>query len=90
MNEEQLAQKILDYIENWYKAAYVGRLFVNKNDGVYKVSMGIPSYLTLTSLAGDFSSDEDFLKYVFEEIRKRNYMRVEYYRTVRSPNSKDE
>ena len=46
--------------------------------------------MTLTSIAGDFIDDADFLAFIFKELRERNYMRVQYYRTIRTPNSKDE
>jgi len=40
--------------------------------------------MTLTSIAGDFTSDEEFLGFIYEELRKRNYMRVDYYKVVRT------
>jgi hypothetical protein len=90
MTELELEQKIHDYIKTWYSAEYVGKLFVEKDGTFYKLSMAIPSYMTLTSIAGDFNTDEDFLDFIYEELRKRNYMRVDYYKVTRTENSIEE
>lgn len=90
MTEQELEQKIRDYIKSWYKAEYNGRLFVEKKNGNYKMSIGIPSYMTLTSIAGDFNNDEDFLEYIYKEFRERNYMKVDFYKVYRTENSIEE
>lgn len=92
MRNSHLEQQILDYIENWYKAKYNGILEVDidPDTGIYKFSIAVPSYMTLTSIGGDFTDDADFLTFIFKELRERNYMRVQYYRTRRTPDSKDE
>jgi len=41
-----------------------------------------------TVLICEASNDEDFLKYIYNELATRNYIRFEYYRTIRTPNKK--
>jgi hypothetical protein len=90
MTEQELEQKIHDYIKSWYKAEYIGKLTVEKSNEIYKFSIAIPSYMTLTSIAGDFNSDQEFLDFIYEELRKRNYMRVDYYKVIRTENPREE
>lgn len=90
MDELELAQAIRDYIRSLYNADYVGYLVVDKLNPGYKVTIGIPSYMHPTSIAGDFETDEAFLDYVFEDLRQRNYMRIDFYKVVRTPSSREE
>lgn len=89
MTEQELEQKIRDWIKSYYKAEYAGVLTVTKINGVYRFSIAIPSWLCLTSLAGDFNSDEDFLTFIYDELRKRNYMRTDFYRVERTEDSRE-
>lgn len=90
MDELELAQAIRDYIMSLYNADYVGYLVVNKLNPGYKLTIGIPSYMFPTTIAGDFETDEAFLDYVFEDLRQRNYMRIDFYKVVRTPSSREE
>lgn len=90
MTELELTQAIRDYIMSSYNANYVGYLIVEKLNPGYKMSIGIPSYMFPTTIAGDFSTDEEFLDFIFKELRERNYMRVDYYKGIRTPNSREE
>lgn len=90
MDELELAQAIRDYIRSLYNADYVGYLVVEKLNPGYKVTIGIPSYMHPTSIAGDWATDEEFLNFVFEDLRIRNYMRVDFYKVVRTPSSREE
>jgi hypothetical protein len=85
MNEAELAQAILDYIKTEYKAEYTGSIKVTKDKGIYSFIIGVPSYMFPTLLSGDFETDEDFLDYIKEELRIRNYMRVYFYEVKREP-----
>lgn len=90
MQEQELVQKIRDYILNLYKAEYTGLLTVIKTGNEYKFKIGIPSYMAPTSIIGNFETDEEFLDYVYEELRTRNYMRLYIYRVTKTPDLKDE
>lgn len=90
MNELELEQAILDYITTLYSACYIGFLQVRKLNPGYELSIGIPSYMFPTVISGDFTHDEDFLNYIFEELRVRNYMRTYFYKVNRSPNSSED
>lgn len=83
MNEQELTQAIHDYIKTLYKADYNGYLKVEKVGTEYKFIIGIPSYMFPTITAGEFNSDEEFLNYVFEDLRIRNYMKQYYYKVIR-------
>ena len=40
---------------------------------MYQLEIGVPSYMCKTTISGDFNTDEDFLNYVYEELRIKNY-----------------
>ena len=39
-----------------------------------------------TTIASNHTNDEDFLDFIFNEIRSRNYMRIEFYKVIREEN----
>ena len=84
MEEHELEQLILDYIRTIYSAEYTGYLKVIKSDGVYTLRLGIPSYMAWTQIAGEFTNDDDFLNYIYKELRERNYMKVYFYKVNRT------
>lgn len=101
MEEQELEQAILDFIRINYEAEYTGYLKVEKfpssfpsyfeNPGPgYRLTIGVPSYMFPTTISCDFTTDEEFLDYVYNEFKTRNYMRVDFYKVVRTPNSKEE
>lgn len=90
MTEQELEQAIRDYIMTLYSACYVGYLKVQKLSPGYSLSIGIPSYMYLTTITCDFLTDEEFLTYIYEEFRTRNYMRVYFYKVHRIENSIEE
>ncbi len=83
MERPELVQMILDYIKTLYKSEYEGSINVTQNDNIYRLNLGLPSYMNPTSIACDADSDEEFLEYIKEELRTRNYMRVYFYRVNR-------
>ncbi len=90
MQRPELVEQILDYIKTLYKAEYVGVIEVDQLLTVYKFKMGIPSYMTPTTNIYEASSDEDFLNYIYEELRTRNYMRLDIYKTERTNDTREE
>lgn len=90
MTTAELEQAILDYIKSWHNAEYVGKIEVTVENGIYKLTLGIPSYMFPTTISGEFSSDEDFLNFIYEEIRKRNYMKVDFYKVRRVETTREE
>lgn len=90
MTEIELAQAIRDYITTLYKACYIGWLQVEKLYPGYKMSIGIPSYMFPTTIAGDWETDESFLNDIYEELRIRNYMRVYFYEVHRTTRNEED
>lgn len=90
MQQLELVQKIRDYIKDCYKADYVGLLEVDKTDSIYKFSIGIPSYMSPTTIGIDCDTDEEFLEYIYKELRTRNYMRLDKYKVIRTNDSREE
>lgn len=78
-----LVTQILDYIKNLYKAEYVGFIEVTQEGTIYILRMGVPSYMMPTIISGEFDNDAKFLEYIKEELRTRNYMRLEIYKVTR-------
>lgn len=90
MEEQELEQKIRDYIMRCYNAEYVGYLKVEKLNPGYKCILGIPSYMLPTSIAIDCETDDEFLKYIYSELRSRNYVRQDVYKVVRNSETREE
>ena len=90
MQEQELIAKIRDYIKSIYSAEYVGYLNVEKLNPGYKFSIGIPSYMCPTTFAIDCETDDEFLEYVYSELRSRNYIRLWIYKVLRQNDSREE
>lgn len=90
MQRPDLVTKILDYMLNLYKAQYTGRIEVVQNDNTYMLLMGIPSYMVPTTNYYVCETDEEFLDYIYEELRVRNYMKIDKYQVIRTPNVREE
>lgn len=90
MEELELEQQIHDYIKTLYKAEYVGLLKVNKLNPGFSLTIGLPSYMSPTTISSDHVTEEDFLNFIFEELRTRNYMRVEFYKVIKEKNDSKE
>lgn len=84
MRRPELELKIRDYIAIIYKAEYRGKFEVIQNGNTYTLQIGLPSYMALTSISYETDDDQEFLDYIFEELRTRNYMRVEFYKVIRT------
>ena len=90
MQEQELAQAIRDYIKTWYKAEYIGLIRVEKLNPGYKCILGIPSYMVQTSFAIDCETDQEFLDYVYAELRSIIYIRQEVYKVLRNSETREE
>lgn len=67
-----------------YKKKYVGSLEITKEGNVYSCIIGLPSPNMPTHISIQAESDEDFLKYIKEELRTRNLVRTYFYSVRRS------
>lgn len=90
MHQPELANKIRDYIKDFYNAEYIGFMDVEKNDNTYIFSIGIPSYMMPTKISIDCESDQEFLDFIYSELRSRNYIRLEIYKVLRQNDSREE
>ena len=90
MDEQELAQKIHDYIKTWYNADYIGLLTVKKNNPGYTFTIGLPSYMMPTTINCDYETDEEFLDFIYYELRIRNYIRLDIYKVLRKENTREE
>jgi len=72
-----LEKQILDIIEKRYKRKYVGGIKVTKLVSGYKLilDLGNPDKKIL-QIAGDFDNEEDFIKYIEQELISRQLERV--------------
>lgn len=80
-----LEQAILDIIEKRYKRKYVGGITVTKLiSGGYKLvlDLGNPDR-RLIQIAADITSEEDFLKYIEQELISMQLHKVKYFRGVK-------
>lgn len=76
--------QILDYILTLYRAEYIGRLEVYQDGETYMFLIGVPSYMVPTTNFYEATTDEDFLTYIFEELRTRNFMKIDKYKVIRT------
>ncbi len=90
MQRPELVQQILDYMRETYKAEYIGRIEVNQIDTEYMFLIGVPSYMLPTTIYYSCNSDEEFLDFIYEELRTRNYMKIDKYQVIRTPNVREE
>ena len=79
MNNKELVEKIHDFILKVYKAKYTGRLEVTNKDGMYILLLGVPSPDFPTTISLQTNDPEEFLNYIEDELKNRDYMRVYYY-----------
>lgn len=86
MQTEELENKIHDYIIKLYKAKYTRRLEVTHENGIYTLTLGIPDDVIPTAISFQTEDSQEFLEYIYEELRIRNYMRVYFYQ-VRKKNN---
>ena len=90
MSELELEEKIHDYIMKLYNAKYEGLLKVKKGNLEYSLIIGIPSYMIPTTITIDCETDEEFLNFIYAELRSRNYIRLEIYKVLRQNDSREE
>lgn len=62
--------KIRKLLENAAGAKYIGKIFLNNDDGFWSIKLGPSEYQPFLSLAYE-GSEEDFLKFLDREFRKR-------------------
>ena len=79
MTIQELEKKIHEYIAKIYKAEFKGLLEVAHKDGVYILTLGVPSPDISTSISLQTENEQDFLDYIEKELINRDYMRVYYY-----------
>lgn len=78
-----LEKHILDIIEKRYKRKYTGGIQVTKLLSGYKLvlDLGNPDKRVI-QIAADIDSEEDFLKYVEQELISRQLQRVKFFRGI--------
>lgn len=83
MQTQEIEQVIRDYFEQIYKAKYVSRLSVKEikdRDEVigYTLTLDMNNRDKPITMSSD-GTPEQFLAYIYEEIRSRQLIRVDYY-----------
>lgn len=78
-----LEKSILDIIEKRYKRKYVGGIKVTKLLSGYKLvlDLGNPDKRVI-QISADLESEEDFLKFIEQELISRQLERVQFFRGV--------
>ena len=83
MNNKELEKKIHDFIVKVYGAKYIGRLEVSNQNGMYTLLLGVPSPDFPTTITLQTDNPQEFLDYIEDELKNRDYMRVYYYNVKR-------
>lgn len=73
-----------------YSMDYSGLFKITYANGFYEFRIGLPSYMTGTNVTLETDSEEEFVKYLKEEIRTRNYARQLYYKVIRTYETREE
>ena len=78
-----LEEQILCLIRNRYKCNYTGGIKVTRLLSGYKLvlDLGIPDKRTI-QIAADVSSEDEFLKFVEQELISRQLEKVKFFRGV--------
>ena len=78
-----LEKHILDIIEKRYKRKYTGGIKVTKLLSGYKLilDLGNPDK-RMIQISVDVESEEDFLKYIEQELISRQLERVQFFRGI--------
>lgn len=78
-----LEKSILDIIEKRYKRKYIGGIKVTKLLSGYKLilDLGNPDK-RMIQISVDVESEEDFLKYIEQELISRQLERVQFFRGI--------
>ena len=90
MTNLELEQAIRDYIKITYNAEYTGWLRIVQHTIGFTLELGIPSYMTKTCISSDHETQEEFLEYIKNELKSRNYIRQDVYKVERQKDSRDE
>lgn len=90
MKTQILEKKISEWIKDNYSATYIGLLEVMELHPGFQLKLGIPSYLIPTYIALDCETPEEFLDFVYKELKERNYMRQYVYRVYREDLTREE
>lgn len=79
-----LEKQILDIIEKRYKKKYIGGITVTKLLSGYKLvlDLGNPDK-RLIQIASDCDSEEDFLKFIEQELISRRLVKVQFFKGVK-------
>ena len=79
-----LEKQILDIIEKRYKRKYVGGISVKKLLSGYKLvlDLGNPDKRVI-QISADYESEEDFLKFIEQELISRQLEKVQFFRGVK-------
>ena len=86
-----LEKQILDIIEKRYKRKYVGGITVTKLLSGYKLvlDLGNPDKRVI-QISADLDSEEDFLKFIEQELISRQLERVQFFRGIVNYPEEDE
>ena len=78
-----LEKQILDIIEKRYQRKYVGGIKVTKLISGYKLvlDLGNPDK-KMIQISADYESEEDFLKFIEQELISRQLERVQFFRGI--------
>ena len=78
-----LEKQILDIIEKRYKRKYVGGITVTKLLSGYKLilDLGNPDK-RIIQISADLESEEDFLKFIEQELISRQLERVQFFKGI--------
>lgn len=86
-----LEKQILDIIEKRYKRKYVGGITVTKLLSGYKLvlDLGNPDK-RIIQISADLNSEEDFLKFIEQELISRQLEKVQFFRGIVNYPEEDE
>ncbi len=78
-----LEKQILDIIAKRYQRKYVGGIKVTKLISGYKLvlDLGNPDK-KMIQISADYESEEDFLKFIEQELISRQLERVQFFRGI--------
>lgn len=83
MTHSDLKQAILAYMRELYKAEFVGGLKIQSLEPTgYRVTLYLDNPEVGVDIISDLS-DEEFLPFIKEELRKKKFNKTKYFKTIK-------
>lgn len=79
-----LELKIFNFIEEKYKAIFLGKVEIEIKDKEYCLNLSLNNYMIPIIICYQAENDDDFYNKITKELSLRNLVRVDYLKLVKT------